>query len=226
MTVSVFDKDASTYDQWYTTPLGKYADEVETICALDLLKPSPGMRILDVGCGTGNFSLKLARLGCNITGIDISEKMLTFAREKAQKEQLPAEFMSMDASDLEFPEEVFDAVVSMAALEFMQDQQKTLDEMFRVLKKGGKLLVGTINRESDWGEMYLGLADKKDTVFRHARLRTFNELKILRPSEFEAVKECLFVPPDAEIGELCEDCEKKRYRKGRGGFLCVLWKKR
>jgi len=224
--VSVFDNDASTYDQWYTTPLGKHADKVETNCALDLLKPSAGMAILDVGCGTGNLSLKLARLGCSITGIDISEKMLTFAREKAQKEQLPAEFMSMDASDLEFPEEAFDAVVSMAALEFMQDQQKTLDEMFRVLKKGGKLLVGTINRESDWGELYLRLAEKKDTVFRHAKLRTLEELTTFKPYDFVSAEECLFVPPDAEIGELCEDGEKKRYRKGRGGFLCALWKKR
>jgi len=224
--VSVFDNDASTYDQWYTTPLGKHADKVETNCALDLLKPSAGMAILDVGCGTGNLSLKLARLGCSITGIDISEKMLTFAREKAQKEQHPAEFMSMDASDLEFPEEAFDAVVSMAALEFMQDQQKTLDEMFRVLKKGGKLLVGTINRESDWGELYLRLAEKKDTVFRHAKLRTLEELTTFKPYDFVSAEECLFVPPDAEIGELCEDGEKKRYRKGRGGFLCALWKKR
>jgi len=224
--VSVFDNDASTYDQWYTTPLGKHADEVETRFAMHLLKPFPGMRILDVGCGTGNFSLKLARLGCSVTGIDISEKMLTFAREKAQKEQLPVEFMPMDASDLEFPEEAFDAVVSIVVLEFMQNQQKTLDEMFRVLKKGGKLLVGTINRESDWGEMYLRLAEKKDTVFRHARLRTLDELETFRPSDFVSAEECLFVPPDAGESELSKDGEKKRYRKGRGGFLCALWKKR
>lgn len=88
--MSVFDKDSSTYDQWYSTPLGKHADEAETRCALELLKPTAGMRILDAGCGTGNFSLGLARLGCSVTGIDISEKMLAFAREKAQREQLSA----------------------------------------------------------------------------------------------------------------------------------------
>ena len=224
--MSIFDKNASTYDQWYETPLGKHADRAETECALALLSPSAGTAILDVGCGTGNFSLKLARLGCSVTGIDISEKMLGSARKKSRKEGFPAEFLLMDASDLRFADESFDAVVSMAALEFMQDQQKTLDEMFRVLKKGGKLLVGTINRESDWGEMYLDLAEKKDTVFRHARLRTMEELKTFRPSDFVSAEECLFVPPDAGESELCGDGERKRYRKGRGGFLCALWKKR
>ena len=39
------------------------------------MKPEKGMRILDVGCGTGNFSIKLAKMGLDVTGIDVSEKM-------------------------------------------------------------------------------------------------------------------------------------------------------
>ncbi|AMP20963.1 hypothetical protein AZF37_07130 [endosymbiont 'TC1' of Trimyema compressum] len=74
--MAIFDKDASIYDAWFDMKLGKYADVVETAIAFDLLKPQKGMRILDVGCGTGNFSIKLAKLGCEVTGIDVSEEML------------------------------------------------------------------------------------------------------------------------------------------------------
>ncbi|HOO87354.1 MAG TPA: methyltransferase, partial [Synergistales bacterium] len=57
--MSVFDNDASTYDQWYTTPMGRHVDDVETSCALALLQPFSGMKILDVGCGTGVLSLAM-----------------------------------------------------------------------------------------------------------------------------------------------------------------------
>jgi len=46
------------------------------------------MNVLDVGCGTGNFSIKLAKLGCNVTGIDISDNMLNIARKRQVKKIL------------------------------------------------------------------------------------------------------------------------------------------
>ena len=52
--------------------------------ALPLTSPEKHHRVLDVGCGTGNFSLKLAGYGCEVTGIDLSEEMLAQARHKAE----------------------------------------------------------------------------------------------------------------------------------------------
>ena len=132
--MNVFDRDASTYDEWYATPLGRYADEAETRCALKLFKVFRGMKILDVGCGTGNFSLKLARKGCQVTGIDLSEKMLSLARKKAKEEGLPVIFCLMDAADLQFRNETFDGVISMTSFEFMEEPEKTMKEMQRSLK--------------------------------------------------------------------------------------------
>ncbi|MDD2518149.1 MAG: methyltransferase domain-containing protein, partial [Synergistales bacterium] len=84
--MAVFDDQAKKYDQWYMTSLGRHVDETETRCALELLRPGPGMKVLDVGCGTGNFSIKLVRLGCDVLGIDISREMLAVAGEKARME--------------------------------------------------------------------------------------------------------------------------------------------
>lgn len=223
--VSVFDQEASTYDQWYETPLGNFVDRVERACALELLAPSPGMKVLDAGCGTGNFSLTLAKLGCRVTGVDTSIKMLEAARDKAESMGIQAEFTLMDVAVLDYPEDTFDAVVSMAALEFFEDRRRAIDELFRVLKPGGSLLIGTINRESDWGELYSEIAAKQDSVFRHARFVTENEMRALVPKEPEAFKECLFIHPGAKEEEICEEAEKAGYERGRGGFMCFLWRK-
>ncbi|NJO92077.1 MAG: methyltransferase domain-containing protein [Chloroflexia bacterium] len=70
----IFDKEATSYDGWYQTEKGKLIDEVETSLAIELLQPKRGMKVLDVGCGTGNYSIKLAKAGCNVTAIDVSQK--------------------------------------------------------------------------------------------------------------------------------------------------------
>ena len=83
--MQIFDEGAATYDGWYRTKLGQFVDAVETRLAFDLLKPKEGQKVLDGGCGTGNFSIKLASLGCVVTGIDVSTEMLNVARTKVNR---------------------------------------------------------------------------------------------------------------------------------------------
>jgi len=224
--MSVFDDQAKKYDQWYKTKLGRHVDETETRCAFELLKPGPGMKVLDVGCGTGNFSIKLARLGCVVTGIDISKEMLSVAAEKARMEGFKVDFQSMDVTAMKFADESFDIVISMAALEFMKDHSDAIDEMFRVLKKGGYLLVGTINRLSPWGELYLKAGEDSGSIFHHAGFLTMEELKSFRPDKLVSTSECLFIGPDADEKDIDPDKENTLMEPGKGGFLCAMWRKR
>lgn len=225
--MAIFDQEAENYDQWYKTIIGRHADQVETNCAFQLFEVRPGMRILDVGCGTGNFCIKLAHKGALITGIDLSEKMLTIAQKKAEKEKVDIEFIKMDCQNLQFPDNFFEGVISMATVEFIYNPQKMIAEMFRVCKNRGQILIGTINRESDWGRLYQDPEYLKNVpVFKNAYFKSPEDLIKFRKDALITTKECLFIPPDIPELEISEEKEKEFSSKRRGGFFCTLWQKK
>ncbi|SHK25318.1 class I SAM-dependent methyltransferase [Paramaledivibacter caminithermalis] len=223
--MTFFNKEADSYDEWYETKFGNFIDTVETNLAFKLFKPEKGMKILDIGCGTGNFSIKLAQKGCKVVGIDISQEMLKKARQKAKKKDLDIEFYEMDVYDLDFQDETFDAIFSMAAFEFIKEPLKALDEIFRVAKDNAQVLIGTINKDSKWGDLYLSEEFQKNTVFRYADFKTLDDLKQLKSDKVVNSGECLFVPPNANEEDITMENEIKLSKNERGGFICVLWKK-
>ncbi len=198
-------------------------DWVETQCALSLLKGQKGNRILDVGCGTGNFSIKLAKLGYSVTGIDISGGMLKIARKKVSREAIAPDFLNMDVCNLEFEDEYFDGAVSMAAFEFINDPAKAMAEMFRVVKVGGFVMVGTINKDSKWGELYSSEKMRQNSVYRHANFKTMDDLKKLKSESLQTATTCLFLPPDTKPEDINPEKEREMAKFERGGFLCALW---
>lgn len=281
-TVQIFDEDAATYDGWYDTKLGRFVDVVETRLAFDLLKPENEQRILDAGCGTGNFTLKLAHIGCVVTGIDVSAEMLNVARNKARSLALEptqdlgtaskalrqdcriqptmagnsaitpegkvfldprlggglakgpthmydceprVDFREMDMHRLDFPDDHFDGILSMAALEFLRCPRKALDELFRVTKSGGNIVVGTINRDSKWGALYLSKEVQETSIYKHANFRTPEYMESLKTENLVSVRECLFVPPDTPKEHLSWELENRLSSTERGGFICAQWKK-
>lgn len=223
MKMTVFNAVAKDYDQWYTTQMGRFVDTVETACAFELFTPESGQRILDVGCGTGNFSVKLAEKGAVVTGIDISEDMLAIAREKTG--DLPITYRHMDLYQLDFEDNTFDAVFSMAAFEFVKEPGRALGELFRVLKPGGRLLIGTIHLDSPWGRLYTSEPFKTDTVFKYAALKSLEEMAAYYPEWLIQTRECLFTPPEASENEIKADSEAHYQTVNRGGFICLLWEK-
>lgn len=221
----VFDNEAAAYDSWYETKLGKFVDEVERECAFSLLSLVKGKRVLDIGCGTGNFSFKLAKRGYHVIGVDVSGEMLAIAKKRAAADGLEIEFITMDAHRLDFADESFDCAFSMAVFEFLQDPEKALEEMFRVTEPGGTIIMGTINRESDWGRLYTSPAFKENTVFKYAKLATPEDIEKLKPKHMVAMKECLFIPPDTDEAAITPFMEEKLREEKRGGFICVAWRK-
>ncbi len=224
--MAIFDKEAKMYDDWYKTKLGNFVDEVETKCVLDLFKVQKGMKVLDIGCGTGNFSIKLAKMGCEVIGIDISEEMLKVAKDKAKKEGLNIKFYNMDVYDMKFEDNCFDGVISVTAFEFLKDPDKAIEEMFRVLKPKGYLLIGTINKDSEWGELYLSKEFQENTVFKYADFKTLEDMKAYKQNYLVDIKECLFISPNISEEDILMDKEIEMAQKGkRGGFICALWRK-
>ena len=225
--MALFDQEAVNYDKWYETRMGKHVDKVETECAFSLFQIKPGMQILDVGCGSGNFSIKMAHQGALVTGVDISEKMLEIARKKAEKEKLDIRFIQMDSRELQFPENYFDGVISMATIEFIPEPEKMITEMFRVCKKDRYVLVGTINRESQWGRLYQDLKFQEHVpVFKSAYFKSPEDLSKYKKDALIKVREYLFIPPDTLESDINQKKEEELAGKERGGFFCVLWQKK
>ena len=77
----IFDDIACIYDDWYKTPLGRFADNVENNLIFKYLPDLKGKNLLDVGCGTGLYSIRAYSRGATVTGLDISENMLNIDKE-------------------------------------------------------------------------------------------------------------------------------------------------
>lgn len=100
---------------------------------LGLLDPQPGERILDVGCGDGVLTKKIADLGCAVVGVDSSPEFVTSARK------LGLEVLEQDAAQMEF-NHCFDAVFSNAALHWMKDADTVIERVARALRPGGRFV--------------------------------------------------------------------------------------
>ena len=104
------------------------------------LPEEKNLKILDVGCGAGFFSILLAKEGYQVTGIDLTPDMIKNARLLAEEEKVSCEFQVMDAENPEFQEETFDVVISRNLTWTLPHVQHAYQEWIRVLKKGGILL--------------------------------------------------------------------------------------
>jgi phosphatidylethanolamine/phosphatidyl-N-methylethanolamine N-methyltransferase len=142
---------AKAYGRWapvYDLVFGKVFDQgrQSTIAVADKI----GGRILDVGVGTG-LSLSDYSRSTRLCGVDISEPMLRKAQERVRKFGLDnVETLAvMDARNLAFADDFFDAVVAQYVITAVPDPEATLDDFIRVLKPGGELiLVNHIGAES------------------------------------------------------------------------------
>ena len=110
--------------------------------------PAGKLKILDVGTGAGFFAAILSRLGHEVTGIDMSTKMLSEAKKNLRRLKLSAEFKKMNAQALDFANGTFDAVVTRNLTWTLPDVKAAYREWHRVLKAGGVLM----NFDSDYGD--------------------------------------------------------------------------
>ena len=121
--------DADAYDDGHSFVF-EYGEGV-----VDLLEPERGERVLDLGCGTGHLTARIADAGATAVGLDASETMVTEARERYPE----CEFVHGDARAFTF-DRPFDAVFSNAALHWIPEQDAVLDSVADVLRSGGRFV--------------------------------------------------------------------------------------
>ncbi len=106
----------------------------------DVLRLTRDARLLDAGCGSGQWAIAFAERGARVTGIDLSPEMIRLARAHASARGLDIEWRTGDVTRLADPLAVFDAIHARVLLQFVPDVPGALRELRRVLRPGGRLL--------------------------------------------------------------------------------------
>jgi ubiquinone/menaquinone biosynthesis C-methylase UbiE len=222
--VQLFDEWPEAYDRWFTTPIGSLVRRYETELVLNLLSPKQGEIILDAGCGTGIFTLDILSSGSKVIGLDLSLPMLRRAEKKLKG--YPFQIVLADMLNLPFPESFFDKVVSVTALEFVEEGKAAVGELFRVTKRGGRIVVATLNSLSPWALRRRVEAKERHTLFEKAIFRSPDELRSHAPAA--GVVETAIHFQKGDDPERAAEIEKegKRKRLNTGAFVAVRWEKK
>ena len=219
----LFDKWPDRYDDWFQTPIGALVKRYECELLLEFLQPHPGETILDVGCGTGVFSLDILSSGPRIVGLEISQPMLMRARQKAQGYPFLPVIGNM--MFLPFADGVFSKTVSVTALEFVQDAAAAIGELFRVTQKGGTIVVTTLNSLSPWAARRKKKAVKGHRLFQKIFFRSPDEMRDIAPVD-GVVKTAIHFAKETDP-KLVPEIEKEgqALNLDTGAFLAVRWVK-
>jgi ubiquinone/menaquinone biosynthesis C-methylase UbiE len=150
-----WDKAVQDYDAHFAPLLRRCSERV-----IELLDPKPGERVLDVATGTGVAAFMAAeRVGPDgqVVATDIAEKMVEQTREHANQRGVTNVTLDrMDAEELTFADASFDVVMCVLGLMYPADPQRAIEEMFRVLRPGGRAAACVWGRRDHcgWAEIF------------------------------------------------------------------------
>ena len=162
-----FTDVAPSYDATFTD-IRKVRDLRHRVQALMADAWAPGMSVLDIGCGTGEDALFLARRGCSVVAIDPALGMVEQARRKLALSSVSADVRRMSAEDLtSFSSASFDGILSnFAALNHLSDLRDVLAECARLLVPDGVLILCLFNRFCLWEVLSFLARGDVDNAFR------------------------------------------------------------
>ena len=141
---------------WMAGDFGQIAKVIEG-CAqefIDRLELSPGTKLLDIACGSGNLAVPAAHKGAEVTGVDIATNLVEQARQRAKSEGLSIQVDEGDAEQLPYEDASFDAVVTMFGAMFAPRPELVASELIRVCKPGGRIAMANWTPAGFIGEMF------------------------------------------------------------------------
>lgn len=113
----------------------------------------PGMKVLDVAAGNGNFALAAAERGCEVTASDLTPRMIELGRARMQTSGRNVEWLEGDAEQLPFSDQNFELVASVFGAMFAQRPDRVASEMFRVCRDGGLVAMANYASQGFLGSM-------------------------------------------------------------------------
>jgi SAM-dependent methyltransferase len=212
--------------EWRTTSLGSITERLEMAAVFDLAGDVDGKSVLDVGAGDGTYSLEAVRRGARATAFDRSLEMVEALRTRARSSHLAVTPVVGDAGSLPFADETFDVVMAITSLCFVADSRQAVREMVRVLRGGGRLVVGELGRWNLWAlerriQAWLGSA-----LWQQARFQSLGGLHrqlAFGSMRSEAKRSAIFYPPCGLAARLMGrfDTRLESLLRPFGAFLVV-----
>lgn len=202
--VDAFNHLAEDYDKWFDSDVGKVLFKLEADAIMLLIKDLEHP-FLEIGVGTGRFA---EVLGIEF-GVDLSQEVLKIAKKRGIKVTLTA------GEKLPFESGSFGGVFILFTLCFVKEPQKVINEAKRVLKAGGVLIIGIINRESSWGAAYMKKQAEGHPIYRYAKFYNVNETR-------EMIERSGLIV-DSYSSTLCQPPSKKPL--SNMSFVCIKARK-
>jgi ubiquinone/menaquinone biosynthesis C-methylase UbiE len=134
--------------RWYASTTLKDLKEHQILARRVADELPAGAKVLEVAPGPGYFAVELAKLGRDVTGLDISHTLVEIARRNAAEANVKVDFQLGNASSMPFPAGTFDFLLCRAAFKNFSEPVRALQEMHRVLKPGGKALIIDLRRDA------------------------------------------------------------------------------
>jgi len=206
--------DVADYEAWYHTPRGQWIADSEFDLLLKQLSATPGQSLLDVGCGSGHFSRRLARQHLSVSAIDPDSRAIAFAKQQPGH----ISYQQGNALALPFADQAFDHSIAITSLCFIQQPQLALAEMWRVSRQ--TVTLGLLNRHSLLHRLKQGHGR-----YKGARWDTANEvlnkwMPLLSPAAKKiTLRSAIFFPQGKHLAQYCEKCIPRRFLYG--GFLLI-----